>query len=318
VRELEAHIASTELMLRDRDAAVAAAEEEIALLRDLIGSASAERSAAVELEGKLAEAEKAVARAQAEREGAAAAAARERDALEARLAASEAEVERLRRAAEESTAEHAREMEAVRAAHAEARATLDASRAQIDSAASLRAESNAIRSQAKEEVARIHDLFLTEQDRRRLVQNLLMEFVGNIRVFSRYVAARIDNVFSPFSFDAHAHTRARARARARTHTHTHTHTRTHTHFRVRPVSKPGDLALVKPSGTLVMQTDFRCTLGSMTSPSRRCLRLLSSVFPFCITQWHLFFGCSSSTAPTWFSFKTRFQLLFLPTHACSR
>jgi myosin heavy subunit len=284
VRELKEQIASKESMLRDRDAAVIAAEEEMSLLRSLIGSASSDRTSAIELEAKIRAAEKVTARVEGERDAAAAGHTREREANEAKVAALTAEIGAVRRSAgdasllgeklataiaataraeaacEAATLAAAKEREALEAKHAKVTADLEAARlaateaaaahiveldalkdtssnakallaaAEVETAkaALLRSQVDSVRSDAEAEVTRIHNLFLKEQERsvhfcsglprvgctlylhtvwgwsaprllpwprltlnvyshrrRKGVQNLLMEFVGNIRVFSR-------------------------------------------------------------------------------------------------------------------------------------
>eukprot|EP00037_Helgoeca_nana_P036734 m.12829 g.12829 ORF g.12829 m.12829 type:complete len:876 (+) comp7904_c0_seq1:52-2679(+) len=241
VRELKEQIASKESMLRDRDAAVIAAEEEMSLLRSLIGSASSDRTSAIELEAKITAAEKVTARVEGERDAAAAGHTREREANEAKVAALTSEIGTVRRSAgdasllgeklataiaataraeaacEAATLAAAKEREALEAKHAKVTADLEAARlaateaaaahiveldalkdtssnakallaaAEVETAkaALLRSQVDSVRSDAEAEVTRIHNLFLKEQERRKGVQNLLMEFVGNIRVFSR-------------------------------------------------------------------------------------------------------------------------------------
>mmetsp|Transcript_35936 Transcript_35936/g.94217 ORF Transcript_35936/g.94217 Transcript_35936/m.94217 type:complete len:927 (+) Transcript_35936:37-2817(+) len=299
VRELREQVASKESMLRDRDAAVAAADEELVLLRSLIGSTSKDRSASIELEAKIAAAEKAAARLEGERDAAAAAATREREGYEARIAELAAELDSARNragdastlevkleAAAAATAQAAMERQAAAGAAAnelkDLEATFAKERAQLESritelttdledahltaknvtdmheaemvqertdleatfaeersklegriaeltanldvahtaadkavevhqaeikeleerslnaksmlaqaeaetakAAMLRSEYDTVRRDAEREMTKVHDLFLREQDKRKVVQNLLMEFVGNIRVFAR-------------------------------------------------------------------------------------------------------------------------------------
>lgn len=124
VRELKEQIASKESMLRDRDAAVTAADEELTLLRSLIGSVSSERSSASELEAKIAEAQKATARAEGERDAAASAHSRERDSLNDKVTELTTELNAARQAAGDASATEAK-LAAAMAATARAEADRD-------------------------------------------------------------------------------------------------------------------------------------------------------------------------------------------------